>query len=135
MENNLIHFKVLLPYKVFVDLKNVTKVVAETNEGSYGFLPNRLDGVAALIPGIFTYQTTDGSDQYIAIDEGILVKQGLKIMVSVRNAVGGTDLGKLHELIENEFQKLDESERVGRSIAAKLESGFMQSLEKFRRIE
>ena len=127
------HLKVLLPYKVFADVKNVTKVVAETNEGSYGFLPNRLDGVAALMPSIFSYQTTGGSDQYIAIDAGILVKEGLNIMVSVRNAVGGTDLGKLHELIENEFEKLDESERIGRSIAAKLESGFMQSLEKFRR--
>lgn len=85
------------------------------------------------MPGIFTYQTKGGSEQYIAINEGIFVKEGLKIMVSVRNAVGGTDLGKLHELIEKEFEKLDESERVGRSIAAKLESGFMQSLEKFRR--
>jgi F-type H+-transporting ATPase subunit epsilon len=133
MENNHMHLKVLLPYKVFADVKNVTKVVVETNEGSYGFLPNRLDAVVALMPGIFTYQTKGGSEQIIAINEGIFVKEGLKIMVSVRNAVGGTDLGKLHELIEKEFEKLDESERVGRSIAAKLESGFMQSLEKFRR--
>lgn len=133
MKDNLMHLKVLLPYKVFADVKNVTNVVAETNEGSYGFLPNRLDGVAALMPGIFTYQTTDGNDQYIAIDEGILVKEGLNIMVSVRNAVGGTDLGKLYELIEKEFVKLNESEKIGHSIAAKLESGFIHSLEKFRR--
>lgn len=127
------NLKVLLPYKVFADVKNVTRVVAETNEGHYGFLPHRLDCVSALIPGIFTYETTEGRKQYIAIDEGILVKEGLSVMVSVRNAVGGTDLGKLHELIEKEFEKLDESKKTGHSIAVKLESGFIHSLEKFRR--
>lgn len=133
MENNRMNLKVLLPYKVYADVKNVTRVVAETNEGSYGFFPHRLDCVAALIPGIFTYETTEGREQYIAIDEGILVKEGLKVLISVRNAVGGTNLGKLHELIEKEFVKLDESEKIGHSIAAKLESGFIHSLEKFRR--
>lgn len=39
MENNHMHLKVLLPYKVFADVKNVTKVVVETNEGSYVFYP------------------------------------------------------------------------------------------------
>jgi F-type H+-transporting ATPase subunit epsilon len=133
MENNIMNLKVLLPHMVFADVKNVIKVVAETNEGSYGFLPNRLDCVAVLMPGIFTYETTAGAEQYIAIDEGILVKEGLSVMVSVRNAVGRTDLGKLHELIEKEFVKLDESEKIGHSFAAKLESGFIHSLEKFRR--
>lgn len=127
------NLKVLLPYKVFADVKNVTRVVAETNEGSYGFLPNRLDCVAALMPGIFTYETIAGGEQYIAIDEGVIVKEGLKVLVSVRNAVGGTDLGKLHELIEMEFVKLGESEKIAHSIAAKIESGFIHSLEKFRR--
>lgn len=133
MENNLMNLKVLLPYKVFADVKNVIKVLAETNEGSYGFLPHRLDCVAALLPGIFTYETTAGGEKYIAIDEGVLVKKGLEVLISVRNAVGGTDLGKLHELVEKEFVKLDESEKTGHSIAAKLESGFIHSLEKFRR--
>lgn len=133
MENNLMNLKVLLPYKVFADVKNVTRVVAETNEGSHGFLPHRLDCVAALLPGIFTYETTAGGEQYIAIDEGVLVKEGSKVLVSVRNAVGGTDLGKLHELAEKEFVKLYESEKIVHSIVAKLESGFVHSLEKFRR--
>jgi F-type H+-transporting ATPase subunit epsilon len=48
----------------------------------------------------------------------------------VRNAFGGTDLGKLHEAVEKEFLKLDDSERDIRSVMAKLESGFISSLEK-----
>lgn len=131
MENNLMSLKVLLPYKIFADVKNVIHVVAETNEGSYGFLPHRLDCVVALLPSILSYQIIAGNNQYIAISEGIMIKEGMRVVVSVRNALGGTDLGKLHELIEKEFVKLNKNEKIGRSIAAKLESGFIHSLEKF----
>ena len=53
--------------------------------------------------------------------------------MSVRNAIGGADLGKLHELVEKEFIELDESEKNVRSVMAKMESGFIYNLEKFRK--
>ncbi len=84
--------------------------MAETSAGSFGMLPQRLDCVAALVPGIFEYETTQGI-VYVAVDEGIMIKAGTEVMVSVRNAHGGTDLGKLHESIEKEFMNLDENEK------------------------
>ncbi len=125
--------KILLPYRIFAEIKNVSSIVAETSEGSFGLLPQRLDCVAALIPSIFTYKTDSKTIHYIAIDEGILIKAGSEVMVSVRNAFGGSDLGKLHESVEKEFKKLDDSERDVRSTMAKIESGFLYSLEKFRK--
>jgi len=125
--------KILLPYRIFAEIKNVRSIVAETSEGSFGLLPQRLDCVAAIVPGIFTYETESKSKHYIAVDEGILVKAGKQVLVSVRNAFGGTDLGKLHESVKNEFVKLDNSERDIRSTMAKMESGFLYSLEKFKK--
>ncbi len=125
--------KILLPQRVFADVKNVSRIVVETSEGSYGLLPQRLDCVTALVPGIFTYETNSGSIHYLAVDEGILVKAGAQVMVSVLNAFGGADLGKLHELVEKEFINLDESERYVRSLMIRMESGFIYSLEKFRK--
>ena len=127
------HVKILLPFRVFADLQNVTRIVMETSEGSYGLLPQRLDCVAALVPGIFTYETETGGVQYLAVDEGVLVKAGPEVWVSVRNATGGADLGKLHESVKEEFMNLDESERDIRSMMAKMESGFIHSLERFRK--
>lgn len=127
------HLKILLPFKIFADINNVKRIVAETNNGSYGFLPQRLDCVAALIPGILTYETEAGSIHYIAIDEGILIKTGSLVSVSIRNAIGGVDLGMLHESVKKEFLDLDENERSSRSTMAKLESGFIHSLEKFHK--
>ena len=133
MENTLMNLKILLPFRVFADIKNVSRIVAETSKGSYGFLPQRLDCVAALVPGIFTYETESGGEQYLAIDEGVLVKAGAQVMVSVRNAIAGDDLGKLHESIEIDFKKLDETEKNVRTVTAKLESGLILSLNKFRK--
>lgn len=127
------HLKILLPFKIFADINNVKRIIAETNNGSYGFLPQRLDCVAALIPGILTYETEAGSIHYIAIDEGILIKTGSLVSVSIRNAIGGVDLGMLHESVKKEFLDLDENERSSRSTMAKLESGFIHSLEKFHK--
>ena len=125
--------KVLLPFKVFIETKNVSSIVIETSEGSYGFLPQRLDCVAALIPGIFTYKTGTGEAHYLAIDAGVLIKAGKQVLVSVRNAIGGADLGKLGEKVKKDFSNKDESEKKVRTVTAKLESGFLYSFDKFRK--
>lgn len=132
MNDELMNVKVLLPFRVFIDLPNVRRVVFETSEGAFGFLPHRLDCVAALVPGIFTYETENNIVHYVAVDEGVLLKTGLAVSVSVRNAIGGVDLGKLRESVEKEFVTQDEEERTTRSLMKKLESRFISRLEKFR---
>ena len=121
--------KILLPYKVFAEIKNVERIIAETNEGSFGFLPQRLDCVAILVAGIFTYKTD--KEYYLAVDQGILVKAGSQVLVSVRNAVGGEELGQLADKVKNEFKNTDENEEKVRHLASKLESGFLSRLRKF----
>ena len=126
------NLKILLPFKVFATLQNVKQIVAETSGGQYGFLPQRLDCVAALVPGILMYESAEAGIKYIAVDKGILVKEGENITVSVRNAIGGTDLGKLHESVEKEFKELDDNEKNVRAVMTKMESNFMLRLQKFQ---
>ncbi|MFZ0490126.1 MAG: F0F1 ATP synthase subunit epsilon [Salegentibacter sp.] len=133
MENQLMHLKILLPSRIFAEVKNVQRIVAETGDGQYGFLPQRLDCVAELQPGIFSYETTDGKTTYVAVDIGILVKAGLEVTVSARHVIGGVDLGKLQETVEKEFLELDEEEKNVRYVMAKLESNFMLRLQKFEK--
>jgi F-type H+-transporting ATPase subunit epsilon len=131
METSLMNLKILLPYKIFSENKQVKRIVAETKGGSYGFLPQRLDCVAALVPGIFEYETETHGIVYLAVDEGILIKTGRDVLVSVRNAMGGTDLGKLHEAIEKEFLNLDEREKNARKVMEKMSNSLIHGLEKF----
>lgn len=132
MGGSVMDLKILLPFKVFITSKNVDRIVFETAEGSYGLLPQRLDCVAAIVPGIFTYQAQAEGPHYVAVDAGILVKSGSEVLVSVRNAVAGSDLAKLGEMVKKEFMNKGESENQIRSVILKLESGFMYSFNKFR---
>ncbi|MGA8579418.1 MAG: F0F1 ATP synthase subunit epsilon [Bryobacteraceae bacterium] len=124
------NLKVLLPFQVFADLSGVSRIVAENLDGSFGLLPHRLDCVAALAPGILTYQREGEAEVYVAVDEGVLVKTGLDVLVSVRNAIGGTDLGQLQEAVKREFLDLNEREQSVRSVMAKMESDFIGRLAK-----
>jgi F-type H+-transporting ATPase subunit epsilon len=119
------NLKILLPFEIFADKTGVLSIIAETREGSFGLLPHRLDCVAALAPGILTYTTKEGETVYVAVDEGVLVKAGADVSVSVRHAIGGTNLGQLHEAVKREFLTLDEQERNVRSAITKMEVGFI----------
>jgi F-type H+-transporting ATPase subunit epsilon len=132
MPDQSMHLRILLPFKIFADVPHVQRIVAETNGGQYGFLPQRLDCVAALLAGIFSYESTEAGTKYIAVDKGILVKAGENVTVSVRNAIGGTDLGKLHEAVEKQFNELDDNEKKISSVMAKMESSFMLQLQTFQ---
>ena len=127
------NLKVLLPFRIFAEKTGVLRIVAETREGSFGLLPHRLDCVAVLAAGILTFETEAEGEVYVAVDEGVLVKAGADVLVSVRNAIGGTDLGKLREAVEREFVNLDEGEKQVRAVLAKLESGFVRRFAEFHR--
>jgi F-type H+-transporting ATPase subunit epsilon len=131
MPLTLMNLKILLPFKIFAEKVDVLRVVAKTREGSFGLLPHRLDCVAALAPGILVFETEAEGEVYIAVDEGILVKTGANVLVSVRNAIGGMDLDKLRQAVEREFLNLDEQEKSVRSVLAKLESGFIRRFATF----
>ena len=126
MPPTLMHLKILLPFQVFAERTGVSRIVAETHKGSLGLLPHRLDCVAALVPGILIYETESDGEVLVAVDEGVLVKTGLDVLVSVRRAIGGTDLGQLRGAVEKEFLTLDEHEQSVRLVTAKLETGFLR---------
>ncbi len=125
------HLKVLLPFRVFADQADVSRIVAETREGSFGLLPHRRDCVAALVPGILTYESAAGGEVFIAVDEGVLVKIGDEVQVSVRRASGGADLASLRDAVQNDYLTLDALELGARAATQKLESGFVGRFAKF----
>jgi F-type H+-transporting ATPase subunit epsilon len=127
-----VNLKILLPFQVFAEKSGVSRIVAETRAGSFGLLPHRLDCVAALTPGILIYETEAEGEVYVAVDQGVLVKTGPDVLVSVRRALGGTDLGHLRDSVAQEFLTLDEHEQSVRSVMAKLETGFLRRLATFQ---
>jgi F-type H+-transporting ATPase subunit epsilon len=110
----------------------VKRIVARTLHGSFGLLPHRLDCAAALAPGILTYESDAEGEVFVAVDQGVLVKAGMNVLISVRNAIGGIDLDKLHEAVKKEFLAVDEQEKSVRSVLAKMESSFIHRFMEFQ---
>ena len=123
---------ILLPFRIFAKLDNVSRIIAETLDGSFGLLPHRLDCAAALVPGILSYTTNADDTTYLAVDEGALIKSGDCVFVSVRRAIAGTNLNDLHEAVVRDYFTLNSQEREMRSVVAKIESGFIGRLAKLR---
>jgi F-type H+-transporting ATPase subunit epsilon len=122
------NLKVLLPFGIFADKTGVSRIVAETHQGSFGLLPRRLDCVAALAPGILTYETPSDGEVFLAVDQGVLVKTGPDVLVSVRRALSGSDLGQLRQAVERQFLALDEREEDVRAVVAKMESDLVRRM-------
>ncbi|NJN82279.1 MAG: F0F1 ATP synthase subunit epsilon [Caldilineaceae bacterium] len=123
--------KILLPTQILVDVE-VTKVIAEAENGSFCLLPRHIDFVAALAPGLLAYELTDGREEFIAVDQGILVKKGDEVLVSVVNAARGPNLGTLRKTVADQFQVLDERERRARTALARLEADFVRRFMELR---
>ena len=121
--------QVFQPSEVFLD-EDVEKVIAEGPEGAFGIKPRHLDMAAPLVPGILTYWPGGGGERFMAVNGGILVKQGDSLQVATRMAVSG-ELGQLHETVDRFITHMDERERKARSAAARLEADFVRRFVEF----
>ncbi len=119
------NLRILVPTHVLLE-RPVDKVAAEALDGQFCVLPRHIDLAAALVPGILVHQRGAEPQRYVGVDEGVLVKVGDEVLVSVRQAIQGTSLENLEERVEEEFRQLDEHERKARSAAAKLEAGLVR---------
>lgn len=131
MSEDKINLKILLPFGLFATALGVSRIVAETSAGSMGILPHRLDFVSAITPGILIYEIREEGETYVAVDQGVIVKTGRDVFVSVRNAIGGADLDQLYDTVEREFTVLDEREQNVRLVMSKMESSFVRRIAEF----
>ncbi len=121
--------QVFQPSDVFLD-QEVEKVLAEGPDGAFGIRPRHLDMAASLVPGILTYWPKGRGETFIAVNGGILVKQGDRVQVATRMAVSG-ELGLLHETLDRFINDMDERERKARAAVARLEADFVRRFVEF----
>jgi F-type H+-transporting ATPase subunit epsilon len=118
--------KIFLPTRIFLETE-AASVTATAFNGSFGLRPNHIDFVTALAPGLLAYRATDDSEErFVAIDRGVLIKQGDEVRVSVRNAISDAPLEELLDVVEERFAELDEQERQVQTAVARLEADFLR---------
>jgi F-type H+-transporting ATPase subunit epsilon len=123
----------LLPGQTLVE-EEVLQVTAEAQNGSFCLLPRHVDFVAALVPGLLSYKNLDEKEVFYAVDRGVLVKCGNEVLISVGNAVRGSELGKLRETVKRQYRTLDEREQKALNAMSKIEAGFVRRFLEIQRV-
>ena len=113
--------------------EEVTKVIAESEAGSFCLLPRHVDIFTGLVPGVLSITQPSGNELFVAVDEGLLVKQGDQVLVSTRQAIRGDNLGELQRTVREVFEALDEREKACQSAIASLEASFVRGFMKLRK--
>lgn len=117
------------PSEIFLNV-DVVKIAAESPEGGFGILPRHIDMATALVPGILSYETPNGQEAFVALNGGILTKQGSHVSVATPMAVHG-ELGALKRAVETMIHEVDEKERKARAAVARLEADFVRRFMEF----
>ncbi|HEY0257499.1 MAG TPA: hypothetical protein VGC39_08650 [Candidatus Methylacidiphilales bacterium] len=125
-----IHLKILLPSRVLTERKGVTRIIAATPTGAFRILPHQANCVVALAPGVLTYEAAEEGEVNLAIDHGLLVKAGADVLVSVRDAKEGIELGKLTEALSHMLTR-SEQEHTVPTVLAEMERGLTSSYVEF----
>lgn len=112
--------RVLLPSRTLLD-REVAKVVAESTHGAFCLKPRHVDYAAPLVDGILAY-TDESGESFIGVTEGVLVKAGDEVLVAVRDAITGAELGEMRDTVRRRRRESREREGATRAAAARLES-------------
>jgi len=124
MSWNKMRLNMMTPEKEVVS-ESVEKIVAEARNGSFCLKPRHIDFLAELVPGILSYWI-DGKEYLWAINGGILVKKDDLVMVSVRHAMEGKNLGELELTVREQFHVLDQKEIETQIALEKLQADFIR---------
>ncbi len=119
------NLQILLPTRVLID-QQISKVIAEAEDGLFCLKPRHVDMVTSLAPGILCWFDGDGTEYFAGVAEGVLVKSGRDVRVSVQFGVCGDNLQVLRDAVRQYFEETDDRERQALSAVARLESDFVR---------
>jgi F-type H+-transporting ATPase subunit epsilon len=117
---------VTTPAAVVLD-QPVDHIEAEATDGSFTILPRHIGFAAPLVPGILEYRVGTEAG-FLAIDGGLLVKQGDVVSVATQRAVAGSNVLALQHALRVESEALTSGEARARSALARLETDAIRRL-------
>ena len=117
--------RVMVPTRELID-ESIVKIVARGADGAFCLLPRHADFVSALVPGIIVATRADGIERFLATDEGLLVKTGPDVLISVAHASAGDDVDSLRKALDARFDALDDEARRARTALARLEASTLR---------
>lgn len=117
--------KLTTPEEIVLDTQ-VSKVIAVGSHGSFCLLPNHVDFLAALVPGLLSWHDAAGNEAFAAVGTGVLVKRDRTVLISAEQASHGATLEELQRIVREEFAHLDDRRRSAHAAIARMEASFLR---------
>ena len=119
------------PQEQWPERLGVRKILVETSQGLLGILPRYMDCLVPIYPGILTLEGDE--IEHLAVDRGILVKRGRRVVLSARELVAG-ELVTLTARVQSQREQRLRNEAASRSTQTQLESGFVRRFLELRQL-
>ena len=126
--------RVMTPTEVVLD-EEVIHVTAEDPSGSLGIRPGHTGLVTALVPGLVTARSAGGTEQYVAVDGGVLLVSDDGVDIVSRQAVAGSDMRHLEDTVIAGFERDAEDDRTNHAAFEKMRIKFLKGIVDFDRAE
>jgi F-type H+-transporting ATPase subunit epsilon len=97
---------IVLPDRIMAE-KEVQAVTAQTQHESVELLQRHMDIVLTLSCGLLEYCDEGGMRWYVAHDDGVLVKDGREVLVSIGRAVQDPDRSRVTEALQEYLTAVD----------------------------
>jgi F-type H+-transporting ATPase subunit epsilon len=112
-----------LPFRLAVD-EPVRKVSAEGEAGSFTLLPNHVDYLSSVVPGLLWYEQEDAREVFYAVGRGLLVKVGEQVRVAVGQAVRADRLEDVRRAVEESIARQNEQEQRAQHALERMRADF-----------
>ena len=119
--------KLITPNSIMLH-RDFVKVIADGTHGNFCILPRHADYLAPLVPGILVLTDQDDNVRLFATGDGLLVKCGNNVLITVRQAIASDNLVQLQATVRSRFQSMDAKKMAGIAAMASLEANLVRRL-------
>ncbi len=131
MNGPVFKLRIITPLKAFE--REITHIRLRDESGFFGILAGHADFITALPPSLGYYSDRQGTETFIAVNEGILsVKDGL-VTLSAREVFESGDAGRLSEIVKKEVFERSKTEAGLSSMLEGLEKAFIEKTVRFEK--
>ncbi|MDR3079052.1 MAG: hypothetical protein LBU15_03360 [Rickettsiales bacterium] len=101
---NILNLRIYTPQKLFLE-ETITKIKISEKDCNYTILPRHIDYLSSFSRSTIGFRKLDGEEVFVWLNQGILVKCGREIQISVFSAVnGGSSVANLKLMMDNNLR-------------------------------
>jgi F-type H+-transporting ATPase subunit epsilon len=101
---NILNLRIYTPQKLFLE-ETITKLKVSEKGCNYTILPRHIDYLSSFSRSTINFRKLSGEEGYVWLNQGILVKCGREIQISVFSAInGGSSVENLKLMMDNNMK-------------------------------